>query len=188
MRALLAVFAIVVIIIAAVLLIFDRDPDTEQQQEDQINLVEYSGSAAKAIYEMEGQLNAEEQHRTIRISVNRNLRRIEVLSGYNFAVERSQDFSNTQSAYDEFLHALEKAGFDQSKETPHEDERGVCPLGQRYIYELQEFGDRLIRSWSTSCNRTEGSFAGNANLVRQLFQKQIPNYREFTRDVRLTGN
>lgn len=184
----LAIFGIIVIIIAAILLIFDRDPETDQPNQNQVELVDYAGTSARTVYEIQGELNAEEQHRTIRISVDRNLRRIEILSGYTYAVEKSQDFPNNQSAYDEFLHALEIAGYDRSKEAVQEDERGVCPLGQRYIYQVQEFGDNLIRLWSTSCNRTDGSFAGRADLVRRLFQKQIPNYRDFTRDVRLTAS
>lgn len=187
MKAVLVGIGIIVMIVAVIMLIFSPEPETTQQAGPaQTSLTDYVDTAARTVYEVEGELNAEEDRRTIRISVDRSLRRIEVLNGYNQTVSKSQEFPNTQSAYDEFLHGLQNAGFDREKETEVTDEKGVCPLGKRYIYQVQEFGDNLIRLWSTSCNKTDGTFAGNANLVRRLFEKQIPEYRDYVRDVNLS--
>ncbi len=188
MKAVLAVIGIIVLVIAVIMLIFDGPDAPNQPDQKRINLTDYVDTGAQTIYEIEGEINAEELHRTIRISVDRSIRRIEVLNGYNKTVSKSQEFPNTQSAYDEFLHALDRAGFNSRKETQMTDEKGVCPLGQRYIYQLQESNDDLIRLWSTSCRKSDGSFAGNASLVQRLFQKQIPEYREFVRGVKLSSS
>ncbi len=185
MKAVLAVIGIIVLVIAVIMLIFDGPDTPTQPNHRQINLTDYADTGARAVYEIEGEINAEELHRTIRISVDRNIRRVEVLNGYNKAVSKTQEFPNTQAAYDEFLHALKNAGYNHRKEAQATDEKGVCPLGQRYVYQIEEFGDDLIRLWSTSCGKKYGSFAGNASLVQRLFQKQIPEYREFVRDVKL---
>ncbi len=43
------------------------------------------------------------------------------------------------AAYGAFLQSLAHAGFDKGDKDPAlKDERGYCPLGNRYIYEIVE--------------------------------------------------
>lgn len=184
MKYVFGLIAIGVLLIAIILILFTGGPGPEQGKR-RIDLAEYADTPATVIYTVEGRLNAEEEHRSIRISVNRNQRTIEVLGGYSETVIKSQDFFNTQSAYDEFLHGLKRAGYTRFKEARYMDEKGVCPLGYRYIYEVEEFSDELLRLWSTSCSKDDGDFGGNANLVRRLFQAQIPEYEDFVRGIKL---
>jgi len=175
--------AATIILIAIAVSIASSGPKPVQQPKRDI--ADYANTSATAVYTVVGQINAEELHRGIRISVNRNLRTVEVLSGYNNTVINSKGFPNTQAAYDEFLYALRGAGFTRTQETKTKEEKGTCPLGQRYIYQLQEFGDDVQRLWSTSCIRSDGPFGGSATLVKQLFQKQILDYDKFVRGVEL---
>ena len=186
MRYILALLGIIVVIIAAVLLIFNRGPSPDSQQgERRVTITDYIDKPSTAVYTVEGELNAEEDHRAIRISVSRNMRTIEVLSGYNKTVINTQSFPNTQAAYDEFIHGLEKAGFNRQQEPEFKEENGVCPLGSRFAYQLREDNDDVLRLWSTSCGRNDGTMGGNATLIRQLFQKQIPGYTTIVRGVKL---
>lgn len=187
MKFVLGLLGIGVVLIIVIVLLVTRDPSPDSQQtgEQQLNLVEYSFTPASVTYTIDGEINAEEEHRAIRITVNRNQRTAEALSGYNQTVIKSETFSNTQAAYNEFLHALKNAGFSRSKEAQYPSEKGVCPLGIRYIYEFEHEGEELLRLWSTSCGRNDGSFAGNPNLVKRLFENQIPQYRDFSRGVDL---
>jgi hypothetical protein len=187
MKFILGLFLVAAALIAGIVLMVRRTPieDTPKPVSQRVKVNEYGATSATAIYTVEGELNAEEDHRAIRISVNRNRRTLEVLTGYSQTVVQSQTFSNTQPAYEEFVHALENAGFSRSQEAKYSSENGVCPLGRRYMYELNEDDKEVVRSWSTSCGRTDGSFAGNAGLIRQLFENQIPEYKTFVKDVRL---
>ena len=150
-----------------------------------MTLGDYAGSEAVVRLTVEGEIEAKEEHRAIRITVGRARRNVEVLRGYDAEVLKSQPLDNSQAAYDEFLQALTTAGFANRKDAPQEDERGVCPTGRRYIYEVLDSSEEVLRLWSTSCSGKQGTLAGNASLIRTLFEAQIPDYAEFTRDVRL---
>src|SRR2546430_17110035 len=67
---------------------------------------------------VEGRLNAEENHRSIRLTISANSRTEEVLKGYNYDTDRKQAFPNTQAAYDVLMHALRNAGFTKEKSKP----------------------------------------------------------------------
>jgi hypothetical protein len=133
----------------------------------------------------QGRVVGEDERRAIRIIVTQNERRLEILTGYEEAVERSQVYANTPAAYENFLIAIDRAGFNRSRPYPIKDERGVCPLQRRYIYELKEYGQELSRLWSTQCSAKQGTFAGAATTLRVLFQEQIPDYSKQIRGVKL---
>lgn len=187
MKFILGLFIIAAALIVGIVLMVRRDPspDVPQTVSQRVDLTDYASTSATATYVIEGKLNSEEEHRAIRISVNRNSRTLDILSGYNQTVVQTQTLPNTQSAYEEFLYALENAGFSSSQEARYSSEKGVCPLGTRYLYEFSNEGDDLLSLWSTTCSKSDGPFAGNASLIRRLFQNQMPDYRTFTKDVRL---
>lgn len=148
---------------------------------------EEAREGVSAVLTTQGHVVGQNQRQAIRIIVNQNERRLEILSGYEEAVERSSTFSNTHAGFETFLVALEQAGFDQKRPTAIEDERGACPLGYRYIYELREHSQELLRSWNSTCG-SQGDFAGRGSTVRRLFEKQIPDYNRLVRGVDLTGS
>lgn len=179
--------AVIIILIVGIVFLFTRDSgrDNNLPAEQRVDTTEYISEPSVVTYITEGRLNAEEEHRSIRISISRNVRSLDVLGGYNGTILRTNSFPNTQSAYDEFMHALDKAGFTRKQKAVYSSEKGVCPLGRRYIYRLDGLGEEVSRLWSTSCSNKEGSFAGNASLIRQLFENQIPEYYKLTSDVSL---
>jgi hypothetical protein len=187
MRYILGIFGAFILIILAIVLIFRIGGNNEQRPgEPQTVLTEYVNSDAVARLTIDGKIVAQEKHYAVRVTVGRTNRTIEILNGYEGEVVQSRQYENDIGAYNVFLHAIQNAGFANKKETStEEDVTGVCPLGNRYIYELVENGDKKVDLWSTSCTRKDGNFAGNASLVRQLFQAQIPDYQEITRDIRL---
>lgn len=179
--------AVIVILIVGIAYLFTREPAKEVSSptKERVDLTQYISEPSTVSYLVEGQLNAEEEHRAIRISISRNIRSIDVLSGYNGIILRTNSFPNTQTAYEEFIFALENAGFTNEQKSVYESEKGVCPLGKRYIYRLDGLGEEISRLWSTSCGSKQGSFGGNASLIRQLFQNQIPDYSQITRGIQL---
>lgn len=177
----------IVLAVAAVILIASRDPASKNvsDADRQINLTELVNTSVDAVFTQEGEIKGESEHDSVRITVNRNQRRIEHFRGYDGRVLRTETYSNTQEAFDHFLHALKNTGFSAAQEPKYESHKGVCPFGNRYIYELLDSGQRVMRLWSTTCRDQDGNFAGEENQVRKLFQNQIPEYREFARDIDL---
>ncbi len=186
MRYVVGVLAIVVIAIFAVVLIGSHhsSPPKTSTTKQVLKLPDYADKNSKTMLTAQGPVVGEDQFQSIRITVSRDNRRVEILQGYEGNTVNSEQFANTQSAYDVFLRALNNANFNSKRASSFADERGVCALGDRYIYDLQNDNDQVVHTWSTSCGG-EGTFAGKSSLVRQLFQNQIPDYGKFVSGVRL---
>lgn len=186
MKYVLGVLVIIFVVILAVVLITrgggDSGPVTER-----LVVSEEAREGVSAVFTTQGEVVGEDQRRAIRITVNQDERRLEVLTGYGEAVEKAHSFANTHAAFEAFLVSLDQAGFDNAQQTLIEDKRGACPLGRRYVYELREYSQSLLELWGTSCSRKQGSFAGNATTVRKLFEQQIPEYSDLIRGVSLSG-
>lgn len=188
MKYILGVVVVVIALIVAIFAIATRPsetPGTGQDGDKVVTLKEEAGGDATLVYTIEGKIVGEEQHRSVRISVNRNIRTLEVLEGYTEKVIRSESLSNNSDAYDAFVAALDVAGFSRERDSKFEDRHGLCPFGRRYTYELRKNGEEPVDTWSTSCSTKDGTFGGAQPTVQQLFQNQIPNYSQLTSQVTL---
>ena len=182
--------AVVVIIaaLAAVIMLSSRPTPTSTgtKAKTSTNLVEYADRFGSEVsMTTQGKIVGQDDFRSIRVTVNQYSRTVEVLKGYDNSVEKTQQYTNSKSAYDVFLRSLANSGFIKTRATSFSDERGVCPLSSRYIYLLQENGKDIHRSWSASCGNSVGSFAGVSATVKQLFQNQVPDYNKFVQGVQL---
>lgn len=185
MKYVLGVIGVVVFLFIVAMLVFNRGDDPAQPTPLRSSqLVEFADKNSTVSHTTVGKVVGNEQHYSIRITVTPVERRLEILNTYDDNVIRSQTFQNTGSAYENFLSAIGGQGFITSKETSIRDQRSACPTGTRYTYDLRENGDSRVNLWSTSCN-SNGTFAGRAATIRQLFQRQIPDYDRLVTDVRL---
>lgn len=152
-------------------------------------LPEYAATDATVSFTTDGIVNGDELHRAIRITISANQRTLDVLQGYNPSVIQSKSFVNNQEAYDVFLRAINNSGFllktKNSKAVT--DERGLCPLGFRYILDLNQDGDDLSRLWASSCGSSVGNSAAAIPTITELFQNQIPNYDSLVGQVNLSA-
>lgn len=186
MKFILGILGVIFVAIIAIVLITGGGDD--RPTEKPLVVSEEARAGVSAVLTTQGEVVGQDQRRAIRIIVNQDERRLEVLSGYEESVERSSTFPNTQAGFETFLVALEQAGFDKKQPSAVEDERGACPLGRRYIYELREYSQELLRLWGTSCGGNLGSFDGKSSTVRKLFEQQIPDYSRLIKDVDLSGS
>jgi len=125
---------------------------------------------------VDGPIVADSQHQAYRISVGRDQTTLQVLQGYDYAVSQAKVYPNNQAGYDNFLRALDIAGFAKGDtKSENKNERGVCADGDRFIFEIVSgtSGSDIQRYWSTSCSG-KGNFKGDTAAVKQLFGKQIP--------------
>lgn len=156
---------------------------TQPTTTEQVSLAASADTELVARLTTSGEIVGKEDYKSIRISVSRNKRVLEIMSGYNNAVIDTRSFSNDQAAFESFLLAIEIAGFTESKKGANEDERGYCSSGTRTVYEALANVDAQQRLWSGSCSVKVGTFAGDVSAVEDLFEAQIPDYLELVEDV-----
>lgn len=187
MKYIVAVVGVILTAFIAIMLVVNRNSSRSESPKlnGTVKLTDYDYLNANLSYTQQGKLVGDDERRSVRISVSRSERKIEILHGYEEAVERAATYPNTQAGYEAFLRALANAGFTKNRESRFDDYRGVCPLGYRYIYDVSYGGDHVSNLWSTSCNKNEGTFAGVPTLTRQIFQAQIPDYEQQIRGVKL---
>lgn len=181
-----AIGTILLLILVAVF-VFNRDDGPANPADNApkvTKLSDYADKDSSVELTTIGRLVGDEEHRSVRITVSANERRLEVLSGYNQDVLYSQTYPNTQAAYEVFLSGLAGMGFINAKKTDVTDQFSVCVTGQHYTYKVLEGGEEKSNLWSVSCNKT-GSFNGRAGTIRDLFQRQIPEYSKQVQGVKL---
>ena len=186
MRYVLGTLAIIIVAIVAIVAIVSRSPRraSDQPAETTVKVTDLENKSASFVFMNEGPINSEEEHRAVRISVNDSVRKVEVLGGYKPTTIKQQTFSNNSESYKTFIKALQQAGFASApSDPPDHDEKGVCPLGSRRIYEILSEGKTVLHLWSTSCGDKGDNFAGNESMVKELFETQIPEYDKFVSDV-----
>jgi hypothetical protein len=152
------------------------------------SLPNYSNTGATVSLTTQGRIRGDETYRSIRITVGEQERTVQIIQGYNGQVINSQFYPNNPAAYGVFLRSIGNSGFlarSKTKPASPNDERGQCPLGVRYVFELNQGTDELSRLWSSTCGLKVGTFGGNSSTIQTLFQRQIPDYSKFTSDVNL---
>lgn len=137
-----------------------------------------------------GRIVAKESHIDETISILKARRNIYFVRAYSGTADPNVSFDNNQPAFEDFMRALNHAGFTAIKPPPKagapkpvDTEVGLCPGGQRYIYEIIKSGQSVYRAWSTSCNDPT-TFGGAAGSIKQLFNNQIPNYNKIVSGVK----
>jgi hypothetical protein len=178
MRFIIGIIVAVGLIVLLVVLLFGRGPAPAPNATKQ--MVSYAVTSTVVQYTDDYPVTADQTHVVVETTVGRDQTTLDVERGYQGTVIRTKSYANNPTAYAYFLRALQAAGFTNGKsDTNLRDERGVCPLGHRYIYTIRDGNNISQRFWSTSCGNL-GSFKGNASTVRELFQRQVPDYNVLT--------
>lgn len=183
MRYLLGLLGVVGLIIVVVILIV-RGLTGDDGAKAAKPLTDYAATNAVMRLTIEGPVNADKVHQSVRITVGQTESRTEILQGYNYDVTNTLSYPNNKESYGVFLRALDLLGFNVGNDDPKlTDARGFCPDGNLYTLEIYEGGREIQRYWQTSCD--EGSFKGKLGRISDLFEAQIPDYGTFTKDVQL---
>ena len=152
-----------------------------------MTLPDYATTDAAVSLTTDGIVNGDDLHRAIRVIVNSTTRELDIYQGYSSHVLTFQTFGNTLEAYTVFLKALNNRGFltkTMATKSPA-NEQGQCPLGFRYILDLNQDNSDISRTWSSTCDT--GTAGGDVASILELFQDQIPNYSTLTEQVNLSA-
>lgn len=174
------------LIIVLILLIFGGGGGNKTKSPTAKTLVSFANTDAEARMIIDGPITADQTHRQEQFIVTRDEVTYKQITGYEHTVVKSPSYENNQAAFDNFLHALVHAGF--TKGNPDKalsDERGHCPLGNRYIFEFVQNGKTYERFWTTSCGKPR-TYLGNFDLTLSLFKTQVPDYNTQSSDFGLS--
>jgi hypothetical protein len=146
----------------------------------------YANTDAVVSMTIDGPINADQIHESILISVSNSTATYEQLQGYQGQVVNLQTFPDNVNSFTAFLFALERAGFtDGNKSAALQNQQGYCPLGDRYIFELNQNNHLLEHYWSTSCGGKNYTYLGELGATITLFQNQIPGYSKLSSNVNI---
>ena len=146
-------------------------------------LISYANTDTVVRETIDEQVNDVDHHRQIQITVGRDSTDFELHKGYDGETLKSQSYPMTATSYASFLRSLQHAGFTNGKDSKDlKDERGYCPLGKRYIFEVIQGSSDLERYWATSCNNAPKTFNGKTPTILSLFRLQVPDYNKLTRE------
>lgn len=182
-KAILGFVAFVFLILFIVILIArggDSGNNVVKKDIPQLNTA--ASSESNFQFTQDGPIVAEEDHYSIQISINKSNRTVRVIRGYQGQVVANSSFGNNEEAFSDFLSALDRAGYTSVNRSRYQSEAGLCPLGNRFVFESDQF-DQDFRTWTTSC-RENGTFGGNFSTISTLFRDQIPDYNQFISSTR----
>ena len=124
-----------------------------------------------------GPIVADEDFRSYKITISPSSRQFEAFKGYLDTATNQQTLPNNTAAYDEFVHALDKANLASGKQFEGEKNNtlGICASGKVYEFTLLNGGDTSAMFWTSTCGGSPGSLKGNVSQLSQLFINQIPS-------------
>jgi len=193
-RILPTILTIIIIIVAIAglvalaRLVFSGGGANTQQEVDtsQQNLLDTSSGRSVSMT-VRGPIVADEDFRSYRITISPEARKFQAFNGYLDEVTDSQSLSNNTAAYDQFVHALDKANLIAGK--PFEGDKnnvlGICATGKVYEFNVLNDGESTEMLWTSTCSGSPGSLKASAGQLSQLFLNQIPNGSDITASLKL---
>lgn len=170
-------FLVVIGLIWLIIVLFSKAFSTSKTAttaRPKVDLLSYAATDAVSSVYIDGPVQANQDHQALKISVDKNQVKIELYRGYQREVVKQAVYPNNPTSYASFLKSLDKAQFARSvSANVGVDERGYCPLRNRFIYELNNETTSVVRAWTTSCG--VGNYTGDRALTRTLFIDQVPD-------------
>lgn len=184
----LIVFAVLFFLVVAALFFFitsgGNSSRTVTDERPNVDTVVASRSVRMTVY---GPVVANEDRESYVVTVSPSSRTIEARKGYSNSTVANASFDNSTEAYRQFVGALAKAGYDKTRvlNGDHTSQDGACATGKRYDLEILDDSKVIASSWTTSCSKTPGTFAGDMTAIKSLFDKQISNIRTTLKPIKL---
>lgn len=182
MRYFIGFLVTIGLIILLIVLIFGGGGNKTKVPTTSKPLITYADTDSEVSMTVGGPIRAQSEYREYKIAVNRDNVKFELIKGYQNDVIQSKTYDNNSNAYRNFLAALTRAGFTKGDNNKAlKDETALCPLGSRYVFELTQSDEQLIRYWITNCSGTR-TYLGNFSMTNSLFQNQVPDFNDLTRN------
>lgn len=134
-----------------------------------------AGRSVKMV--VRGNIVADENFRSYTIEITPNTRIITKQVGYLGESKIVASEVNNIKAYEEFVHALDKANLMSGAEFEgdKDDMRGICATGRVYDFIISDYNKVTKHLWTSTCAGSPGSLTANIQQVYNLFVAQIPD-------------
>jgi hypothetical protein len=133
-----------------------------------------------------GSIVADEEFYSYRITVTPSSRKLVTYNGYLGTAIDTVSLGNNIPAYEEFVHALDRAGMALGKQSADQDDvRGVCATGLVYEFHIINGDDTVKRLWTSTCSRIRGTLNADVRQLTDLFALQIPDGKSIIRKIDL---
>jgi len=134
-----------------------------------------------------GPIVADEKFRSYKIDISADARTLKTYTGYLDTVVDETTLGNSVAAYDEFVHALDKADLTEGKQLAGEknDTRGICATGSVYQFAIYDGTTSVKDLWTSTCNGSTGSLDASVTQLTNLFVRQIPGADALIRKIGL---
>lgn len=181
---------IIIVVIAGFIalgrLIFGGSSNTEVIDTSQQALLDSSDGHAVSMT-VRGPIVADEDFHSYRITISPSAREFQAFTGYLDVIRNQETLANNTAAYEEFVHALDKANLVAGNpfEGDKNDVRGICATGKVYEFRIIAANDVEEMLWTSTCSGSPGSLKASANQLSALFLNQIPNSSKITSDLKL---
>lgn len=161
-----------------------RPTRSSQEVPKSVKLSDYANNGSQMRYVTTGPVVANQNFRKTTIIVSSSQAVIEITKGYESAPTLSRAFASNQTAFNNFIAALNSNGFTLTKAAaPGASREGSCASSNKFSYQIYSNGGYVQDTWNNSCNVTQGTFAGSTSAMQSLFQAQIPDYNTIAGSV-----
>lgn len=123
-----------------------------------------------------GPIVADESFHSYKIDISSDARTIKTYTGYLNTIVDQNTLGNNVAAYDQFVHALDKADLTKGKqfEGDKNDTSGICATGKVYDFTIYNGNDAVKDLWTSTCSGSKGSLNASVTQLTNLFTNQIP--------------
>lgn len=190
-------FPILVVIIIAAIVIFglvslvrsllhsDTTSDTKKSTVTLSSKLLTTDDDRSVSMDVRGPIVSNEEFRSYEMTISPTSRTITTWAGYDRSkILDSETLPNDTKSYDQFVHALDYAGYTKTATVDSNDTSGLCADGRVYNFILAAGADSVDNRWTTNCG-IKGSFRGDGTAIRQLFLDQMPKATEYVNKVNL---
>lgn len=134
-----------------------------------------------------GPIVADEEFHSYKIDISASSRQLSTFKGYLGTVVDRVTLGNNVAAYEEFVHALDKADLADGAELEGDrnDIRGICATGRVYEFSILNDGDSVKTLWTSTCKGSTGSLDASVNQLTELFVNQVPDSEKLIKKVSL---
>ena len=163
-------------LVAAGRAIFGGEQPTSTQPDTSREALLNTTSLRSVRMTVRGPLVADENFRSYQLTVSNGSRTLTTYKGYLAQPISSKQLSNNTKAYDELVHALDKANMVKGEAFTgdRDDTRGICATGKIYEFEILDGSNVVKRLWTSTCKGSPGSLKASSKQLELLFLEQIP--------------
>lgn len=132
-----------------------------------------------------GPIVADELFRSYQITITPSSRTLTTYTGYLDASVDQVALANNIPAYEQFVHALDKADLTKGTELSGDknDTRGICATGRVSQFEILNASKSIKSLWTSTCGGSPGSLDASPSQLISLFVNQIPDASKLIRKV-----